>query len=67
MCQYANVPITIRHIFVKYCAANWHIGILAHWHIIVHLAATAVVDTATQIVFFLYRFSATRAGGTWAQ
>ena len=29
MCQYANVPITMRHD----SAANWHIGILAHWHI----------------------------------
>ena len=30
MCQYANVPITIR----INSAANWHIGILAHWQII---------------------------------
>jgi len=30
MCQYANVPITMRHD----SAANWHIGILAHWQII---------------------------------
>ena len=26
MCQYANVPITIRY----HSAANWHIDILAH-------------------------------------
>ena len=27
MCQYANVPITMRHD----SAANWHIGILANY------------------------------------
>ncbi len=25
------MSITIRHIFVKYSAANWHIDILAHY------------------------------------
>ena len=33
MCQYANVPIScaiIPH-------GNWHIGILAYWHIISHI------------------------------
>ena len=34
MCQYANVPITMR----RGSAANWHIGILTHWHIIIALA-----------------------------
>ena len=27
MCQYANMPITVRH----HSAANWHIGKLTHY------------------------------------
>ena len=34
ICQCANVPITMRH--VCHSAANWHIGILAHWHSIIN-------------------------------
>ena len=30
MCQYANVPITMRHD----SAANWHIGTLLNWQFI---------------------------------
>ena len=33
MCQYANA-------FQQYSAANWHIGILAYWHIIINVKIT---------------------------